>query len=78
MSLLLAAAAAAHFNYYPGFIEPGHRVDALIDKGPIVELVVRCKVGTGIIAISKYEGLFCAPDFTCFSTLRPAIARTCR
>jgi hypothetical protein len=78
MHLLIAAAAAAHFNYYPGFEAPGQRIDAIIDKGPIAELIVRCPVGTGIIVVSKYDGLFCAPDFTCFKTLKPAFAKTCR
>jgi hypothetical protein len=41
-------------------------------------MIVRCDAGTGIIAISKYEGLFCAPDMRCYSTLKPALARTCR
>jgi hypothetical protein len=77
MGLLLAAATTG-FIYYPGFVEPGQRVEALIDKGPIVEMIVRCRTGTGIVAVSKYEGLFCAPDFTCYSTLKPALARTCR
>jgi hypothetical protein len=78
MRFLIVLAAATHFNYYPSFHEPGQRVEALIDKGPIAELIVRCAKGTGIVAVSKYDGLFCAPDFTCFKTLKPALARTCR
>lgn len=78
MSVLLALAVAAPFNLYPGFDDPGQRIEALIDKGPVVEMIVRCERGTGIIAISKYEGLFCAPDFSCYPTLKPALARTCR
>lgn len=77
MNFLLAAATTG-FIYYPGFTEPGQPIEALIDKGPIVEMIVRCEHGTGIIAASKYEGLFCTADFTCFRTLRPALARTCR
>jgi hypothetical protein len=78
MHLLLAATVAAGFSNYPSFVEPNQRIEALIDKGPIIEAIVRCETGTGIIAISKYEGFFCTADFTCFKTLKPAIARTCR
>ena len=73
-----AAATLAGFNYYPGFVEGGARVEAIIDRGLIAELVIRCERGTGIIAVSKIERTFCTPKFHCVRSLEQAIRETCR
>jgi hypothetical protein len=79
MSTLLAAAAvAASFNAYPAFDDPTARIEAIIDKGPVAEMIVRCDKGTAIIAASWLEKTYCAPDFTCYASLEKAISRSCK
>jgi hypothetical protein len=73
-----AATTLAGFNYYPGFEENGATVEAIIDKGLIAELVINCRPGTGIIAVSKIERTFCTPKFHCVPSLEQAIRETCR
>lgn len=73
-----AATSLSGFNYYPGFEKDGVVVDAIIDKGLIAEVVIRCERGTGIIAVSKIERTFCTPAFRCHKSLRQAVEETCR
>jgi hypothetical protein len=47
MSAFFAAAAVAtSFTTYPAFEDPTARIEAIVDKGPIAELIVRCNNGT--------------------------------
>jgi hypothetical protein len=66
------------FNSYPGFTDPNSRIEAVIDKGLIFELIVRCERGTGIIAASPIEQTFCTPKFVCYASLSKAVDETCR
>jgi hypothetical protein len=75
--VLATSTAASLFNYYPGFTDPNTRIEAVIDKGLIAELVIRCDVGTGIIAASLIEHTYCTPNFQCYASLEKAIAKTC-
>ena len=75
--LLATTTAASLFNYYPGFEDPNARIEAVMDKGLIAELVVRCNVGTGIIAASLIERTYCTPGFKCYASLATAIKETC-
>ncbi len=52
-------------------------VEAAIDKGPIVELIVRCEKGTAIIAYSKIENLYCGPFGGCVSKPNEAFTKAC-
>ena len=86
-SLLAATLIAASFTTYPslgdrGIIEPkaagAHpRIEAATDKGPIVELIVRCPRGTAIISYSKVERLYCSPRLACQKSLRAVVAESC-
>jgi hypothetical protein len=85
MPILLAAAITAMtisnyaaFNSYPIFDDPTARIEAIIDKGPVAEMVVRCDKGTAIVAASWLEKTYCAPDFTCYASLEKAIIRSCK
>ena len=73
----LGLAAAAIFSDYPAFLKKGGVVEAYTDRGPIVEMIVRCPTGTGIISYSKVEQLFCSSKMHCFGRLQPAVAETC-
>ena len=74
---LVAAAAAGSFVDYPAFLNPGSRIEAVLDRGPIAELIVKCPGGTGILSYSKVERLYCTPVRGCTPDLKKAINRTC-
>lgn len=76
--LSLSTVAAASFTDYPAFVRPGVRIEAVVDRGPIAELIVRCPRGTGILSYSKVERTFCTPDWRCGQGLDRAIGRLCR
>jgi hypothetical protein len=69
---------AATFTLYPGKKAPDARVEAITDRGPIKELIVRCPVGTAIITYSPVERLYCTPQLRCTGDMNEVIARTCR
>ena len=73
----IGAALAAIFSDYPAFLGRGGVVEAYTDRGPIVELIVRCPVGTGIISYSKIERRYCSSKHTCYASLKPAVRKTC-
>ena len=71
-------ALAATFTIYPGSRAPDAHIEAYIDRGPIVELIVRCPVGTAIISYSKMERRYCGPDLVCDRSMATVVRRTCR
>jgi hypothetical protein len=52
-------------------------IEAQIDRGPIVELIVKCPKGVAIISYSKIEKLYCSPRFRCRRALTPVLADSC-
>jgi hypothetical protein len=75
---------ALSITTYPAFgdrVSPSHlvhpRVEAEIDKGPIVELIVNCRPGTTIITYSKAEQLFCTPKRGCMRAIAAAVTQSC-
>ena len=68
---------AAIFSDYPAFTKRSGVIEAYTDRGPIVELIIRCPIGTGIISYSKVEKLYCSSKFACSSAIKPAIDDTC-
>jgi hypothetical protein len=78
VSTFAAIALSAPFILYspPGGRAP--KVEATIDKGPILEMIVRCPVGTGILTYSKVEKLYCGPRGGCDKRLEPIVQRLCR
>lgn len=74
----IGVAAAAAFIEYPVFVQPDAQVEAVVDRGPIKELIVRCPRGSGILSYSKIERTFCTPDWRCGPGLEDAIGRLCR
>jgi len=77
-SVIAGVFAAASFTTYPAFDRPGSRVEAVIDRGPILEMVVRCAGGTGILSFSKIDRKYCTPDQRCAAGLGTAISRLCK
>lgn len=74
---LVLAVIAAGFTAYPAFTQPRAVIETLTDKGLIVEMIVKCPDGAGIITYSKVEQRYCTPDFACYGTVKPAIRHLC-
>ncbi len=68
---------ATIYSGYPAFLNRGGRIEAYSDLGPIVEFIVRCPAGTGIMSYSKLEGLYCSSKRTCHGSFQPAFKDTC-
>lgn len=73
----IGIALAAIFSDYPAFLQRGGVIEAYTDRGPIIELIIRCKTGTGIISYSKIDRKYCSSKMTCSKSRDTAIARTC-
>ena len=69
--------SASGLTDYPVFRRPNARIEAVIDRGPIQELIVKCGSGTAILSYSKVEKLFCDPKLACHRNLGVVVARTC-
>lgn len=89
-TVMLVAIAAAGFTTYPGFGDrvatqppvPGHvaarlGIEAIVDRGPIVEMIVRCRAGSAIISYSKVDKVYCSPKMVCGATLEKTISTAC-
>lgn len=72
-----AAVFAATFTIYEGPKASDGRVEAATDRGPIIELIVRCPRGTAIITYSKMERLFCDPRLVCDPSRDVIVRRAC-
>lgn len=70
-------AMVAIYSDYPAFLKKAGVIEAYTDRGPIVEMIVRCPVGTGIMSYSKIERLYCSSKHKCTSKLQTAVANTC-
>ncbi|MEL6290739.1 MAG: hypothetical protein AAFQ44_02970 [Pseudomonadota bacterium] len=78
LKLLATAAVAGNFATYPGMNTPGSRVEAVLDRGMIFELIVRCEDGTGIISFAKNDRKYCLPSGRCTTSFDVAVQRLCR
>jgi len=73
----MLAATLAGFNDYPAFIAPDSRIEAVLDHGPISELIIKCGRGTAILSYSKVDRAYCTPKLYCSRDLSEAVQRTC-
>jgi hypothetical protein len=62
----------------PPAIERSSRVEMVIDRGPILEMIIRCQAGTAIVSYSKIERLYCTPKHVCSRSRHETFARSCR
>lgn len=76
-SVFAVAATLAAYSDYPGALSRQSSVEAYTDKGLTVELVVRCRPGTGVLTYSKADQTFCDSRLRCHSSLRAARRATC-
>jgi hypothetical protein len=78
MMTLAAHTATGVFTEYPGFVDPASEVEAVVDRGPILEMIVKCGGGTAILSYSKIEHLYCTPNRSgCFKSFDAAMSSTC-
>lgn len=77
-ALVVTAATSGIYSDYPGLLDRTALVEATIDRGPIVEMIVKCPGGTGILSYSKIERRYCSSKHTCFDGLGTAVRDTCR
>jgi hypothetical protein len=75
--MAISYAMAAIFSDYPAFLKRGGVIEAYTDRGAIVELIVRCKVGSGIISYSKADKKYCSSKMHCSTSRDAAITDTC-
>jgi hypothetical protein len=61
----------------PPSIERAPRVEAALDRGPIVEIIVRCSDGIAILSYSKVERLYCTPKHQCQRSMALTVSRSC-
>ena len=78
MSQFASALFAANFTLYPAFVHPGATLEAITDKGLILELIVRCEPDAGIVTYSKVDKKYCGPDFECYGSFDAAAGALCR
>ncbi len=71
-------ALVAIYSDYPAFLKHSGVVEAYTDFGPIVEMIVRCPEGAGIMSYSKVERLYCSSKHMCTEKLKSAVDDTCR
>ena len=74
---LFFALSAGIFTIYPGFIDPQAKVQVATDKGPIVELVIACGRGEGVMSFSKIDRKFCIPNSSCYNSFSVAYVELC-
>lgn len=87
LNILTAGLIAANFATYPsmgdrGLIQPksissNPRVEHAIDKGLIIEMIVRCQSGVTVISYSKVERLYCSPKLVCSPNASDIVAKSC-
>ncbi len=87
LSIFTAGLVMANITAYPAYgdrglvkpraIEQSPRVEATTDKGPILEIIIRCHTGTAIISYSKVERKYCSPKLICGSSMAAIMTKSC-
>lgn len=77
LSMVAAVAAASVFSDYPGVRNANTAIEAIIDKGLVVEMIVRCDHNTGIVTYSRADRRYCDSRLRCHASLRAARRATC-
>jgi len=73
-----AATQTQGFTHYPVFVRPGVIIEAAADRGLVVDIIVKCSTGAGLIRYSKADRVYCGPDHRCVSNIKHAVRRLCR
>ncbi len=54
------------------------RVERVINRGHMIELIVSCRGATGVIVFSRIEKLFCTPHLLCHRSFALAARALCQ
>lgn len=76
-AVLTMSLLASTFTLYTREPNSLPRIEAMTDRGPILEMIVQCRAGTGIITYSKLEKLYCGPRWRCNRDLDIVLAALC-
>ena len=76
-TLLAVIATTSNFTIYAGPNSPDPRIEAVTRRGPIYELIVKCRRGTAIISYAPADDRYCSPRFVCSASRTVAIAEAC-
>lgn len=74
---MVLVASTPFIQYAPPARPATSRIEAIVDRGPILELIVRCPTGTAIVSYSKIERLYCGPRGGCNNSREQTIRSTC-
>ena len=77
MLVIALATNVTPFIEYPAFVLDHPKIEAVTDKGPILEMIVRCRTGTAIISYSKIERVYCDPRLSCARDRNVVARRAC-
>lgn len=78
VAAIMLAATSTPFTNYPPVRTAPPRIEAVTDRGPLLEMIVRCPTGTAIITYSKIERVFCGAKGGCSADRHDVIGRVCR
>jgi hypothetical protein len=74
---LVASLTIGTFTLYPPPSSPEPRIEAIIERGIISELIVKCVHGTAIISYSPTDGMYCLSPSNCSTDRMDIIDQSC-
>jgi hypothetical protein len=74
---LITALLATNFTLYLGPNNATPQIEAITDRGLILEMIVKCSSGNAIITYSKVEKVYCGPRRACSGNQATVIQRAC-
>jgi hypothetical protein len=74
---LIVSLTVGGFSLYPRPLSPEPRIEAIIQRGAIFELIVKCETGSAIISFAPADGMYCSPSFKCSRDRAETIAASC-
>jgi hypothetical protein len=77
MIVLFASLTVGGFTLSPPPSSPEPRIEAIIQRGIISELIVKCVDGTAIISYSPTDGMYCLSPSNCSTDRLEIIDQSC-
>jgi hypothetical protein len=74
---LVASLTIGTFTLYPPPSSPEPRIEAIIQRGIISELIMKCVDGTAIISYSPTDGMYCLTPSNCSTDRMEIIEQSC-
>jgi hypothetical protein len=77
MIVLFASLTVGGFTLYPPLSSPEPRIEAIMERGIISELIVKCVDGTAIISYSPADGMYCLSPTNCSTDRKDIVDQSC-